>query len=71
MRGENNSGVESLLSGLRILLREERGTTAIEYALIASLIVLAAASAMVATSDSVISIFNYWTNAVVSALSGG
>jgi len=71
MRGENNSGFESLLTGLRILLCEERGTTAIEYALIASLIVLAAASAMVATSDSVINIFNYWTDAVVSALSGG
>ncbi|HOI95455.1 MAG TPA: Flp family type IVb pilin [Syntrophobacter fumaroxidans] len=71
MRGENRSGFESLMAGLRVLLREERGTTAIEYALIASLIVLAAASAMAAMSESVINIFNYWTDAVVNALRGG
>jgi len=69
MRGENT--FESLVCGLRGLLCEERGTTAIEYGLIAALIVIAAASAMAAMSDSVINLFNYWTNAVVSALGGG
>lgn len=57
--------------GLLALILDEQGATAIEYALIAALIVVGAMGALLSFSESTINLFIYWSNAVVNALSGG
>jgi pilus assembly protein Flp/PilA len=48
--------------------RDERGVTAIEYGLLASLIVIAALGAMTNLGAAVFNLFQQWTQAVLAAL---
>lgn len=48
--------------------RDESGVTAIEYGLLAALIVVAIMGALRLTSASIIQIYTYWSAAVVAAL---
>ena len=49
-------------------LADERGTTAIEYGLVAALIAVAIIASLNATSASVVAIYTYWSDAVIAAL---
>ncbi len=48
--------------------RDESAATAIEYGLLAALIVVAIIGALSATSASVIALFTAWSSAVIAAL---
>jgi len=50
------------------LLAEEDGVTAIEYGLLAALIVVAAIGALTATGGSLEAMYTFWSGAVVAAL---
>lgn len=49
-------------------LTDERGVTAIEYGLLAALIVVAIIGALNATSVSIIALYDYWSSHVIAAL---
>jgi pilus assembly protein Flp/PilA len=51
-------------------IAEEGAVTAIEYGLLAGLIAVGIIGGLSATGDSIIDIYNYWSAAVVAALSG-
>jgi Flp pilus assembly pilin Flp len=61
---------ESLALRLRSLWTCERGATAIEYGLIASIITITLIVAVAATGNSVLVLFNYVEDEVQAALSG-
>ncbi|HEY0585052.1 MAG TPA: Flp family type IVb pilin [Pseudoduganella sp.] len=52
------------LSAVRRFIRDERGVTAIEYGLIASLIALAVGTAMTSVSTELTNVFNNVVNAL-------
>ncbi|PAX08505.1 Flp family type IVb pilin [Sphingomonas lenta] len=56
-----------LLVQFRAFLEDKRGGTAIEYGLIAALIVIAMMSALSAFADTAIGIWNFVGNAVVDS----
>ena len=58
--------IQTLIQGLN----DESGATAIEYGLLAALIAMAIIGAVSATGTSLLKIFNYWSMAVVAALTG-
>jgi len=47
---------------------DERGVTAIEYGLLAALIVVAIIGAVSATGTSLIAVYDFWSAAVLAAL---
>lgn len=49
-------------------LASESGVTALEYGLLAALIVVAIIGAVSATGASLLDLYNYWTAAVIAAL---
>lgn len=51
-------------------LRDDAGVTAIEYGLLAALIVIAAVAAFTATGGNLEALFGYWTSVVNAAISG-
>lgn len=53
---------------LRRIVEDEGGATAIEYGLLAALIVVAAIGAIGATGQSLEAIYVYWSTAVTAAL---
>lgn len=55
---------------LRKFSRDERGATAIEYALMASLICMACIGGISATGASVDALYEDWTKEVLAALNG-
>lgn len=55
---------------LLALLRDRRGSTALEYGLIASLVIVAALGAIVGAGDAVVQMWTDMSEAVVAALSG-
>lgn len=61
---------ESLALRLRSLWSCERGATAIEYGLIASIITITLIVAVAATGDSVLLLFDYVGDEVQAALTG-
>lgn len=50
-------------------LREEDGVTAIEYGLLAALIAIACIGALQATGGAMTNMYDYWSQAVIAALS--
>ena len=63
-----SEGHRNPLNVAKHLLREDDGVTAIEYGLLASLIVVACIAAFQATGTSLGALYTAWTNAVVAAL---
>lgn len=55
---------------VKFLFETEEGVTAIEYALIASLIAVAIVGALSLVGDEVSNIFDTWTGAVHNAVNG-
>lgn len=51
--------------------RDEQGVTAIEYGLLAALIVVTCIGAFGATGTSLTEIYEFWTQTVIAALGGG
>jgi pilus assembly protein Flp/PilA len=51
------------------LSHDEDGVTAIEYGLLAALIAVAIIAAVSATGDSLAAVYDYWSSAVVDAIS--
>lgn len=51
-------------------MRDDAGVTAIEYGLLAALIVIAAIAAFTATGGNLEALFGYWTGVVNAAISG-
>lgn len=58
----------AVLTALRRWWRDERGVTAIEYGLLASLIVIAALGGISTLGQAVFDLFIQWTNAVIAVL---
>jgi pilus assembly protein Flp/PilA len=50
--------------------RDDAGVTAIEYGLLASLIVIAAIAAFAATGGNLEALFGYWTGVVNAVIAG-
>ncbi len=59
-----------ILKGLRSILRDQAGATAIEYGLMAALISVAAITAMGSLGNSLVNTFNYVSNQETAAQAG-
>lgn len=59
--------IRPLAATLRALLRDPRGGTAVEYGLVAALIVIAMISALSAFAETAIGIWNFVTGVVVDS----
>ncbi len=57
-----------LPNGLLQFARDEEAATAVEYGLLAALIAVALIAALQATGDSLGQIFDFWSTAVIAAL---
>ena len=69
MDGQRLVVQQGIAAGLiQRLLTEEDGVTAIEYGLMAALIVLIAIGGIQATGTSVVAMYTTWTNAVLGAI---
>nr|WP_028641629.1 Flp family type IVb pilin [Novosphingobium acidiphilum] len=58
------------MKGLRSILRDQAGATAIEYGLMAALISVAAITAMGSLGNSLVNTFNYVSNQETAAQAG-
>ncbi|WP_425411650.1 Flp family type IVb pilin [Novosphingobium acidiphilum] len=62
--------MSDILKGLRSILRDQAGATAIEYGLMAALISVAAITAMGSLGNSLVNTFNYVSNQETAAQAG-
>ena len=58
------------MSEFTAFITDERAVTAIEYGLLAALIVVTMMVGLSAAGTSIIEMYNYWSDAVVAALTG-
>lgn len=56
-------------SAARAFIRSDEGVTAIEYGLLAGLIAVAIIASLNSTSESMIDIYDRWSDAVITAVS--
>ena len=61
-------GTNAIVGTMQQVVRRDDGVTAIEYALLAALIVVASIGAISATGTSVSAMYVFWTTAVLGAL---
>lgn len=62
--------MDKIIASIQTAAADESGVTAIEYGLLAALIVVAIVGAVSATGDSVTDIYTVWSAAVINAIQG-
>jgi pilus assembly protein Flp/PilA len=60
--------IHQMAGGIESFVNADEGVTAIEYGLLAALIVVAAITTFSATGDAISAMYTYWTGAVIAAL---